>query len=49
MVLIYGEPEKMARFDNIMPTDPCDIVLLICHYIDYKSDMRKSKTKKVLR
>jgi hypothetical protein len=31
-------------FDNIKPTDPCDMMFLICQYISYWSDMQKTRT-----
>jgi hypothetical protein len=28
-----------ACFDNIMPSDPCDMIYMICRYIDYLSNL----------
>jgi hypothetical protein len=32
-----------ACFDGIMPADPCDIVFQIYHYIDYWSNLQKTR------
>jgi hypothetical protein len=28
-----------ACFDNVLPTDPCELIYVICQYIDYWSNL----------
>jgi hypothetical protein len=37
-----------ACFENILPADPCELIYLICQYIDYWSNLKKPGTRKAL-
>jgi hypothetical protein len=38
-----------ACFDNVLPFDPCDIIYIICHLLDYWCELQKPKVQEGLR
>jgi hypothetical protein len=38
-----------ACFDNVLPFDPCDIIYMIFHLLDYWCEMQKPKVQEGLR
>jgi hypothetical protein len=38
-----------ACFENVLPTDPCEIIYQICHWIDFWSELQKPGVQKMLR
>jgi hypothetical protein len=37
-----------ACFDNVLYSDPCDIIYMICHLLDYWCEMQKPKVQEGL-
>jgi hypothetical protein len=37
-----------AYFDNIMPSDSCDVIYMICQYVDYWRNLQKPGIRKAL-
>jgi hypothetical protein len=35
--------QNRACFYNVLPSDPCDIIYMICHLLDYWCELQKPK------